>query len=100
MKFFAFLANLFKSDAAREAEAAAADEAAGRATEVRAFAHGTVLRVAARKGAAVAKGDELLVLDVSKMEARVLSPRGGIVQSVAVSQKDNVNVGDTLVIIG
>lgn len=71
----------------------------GKETEVKAAMPGAVLRVSVSAGAAVSEGDELLVMDVMKMETPITAPCGGKVKSVNVSQTDKVNTGDVLVVI-
>lgn len=60
---------------------------------------GTVLRLTATNGQKVAKGEELLVLDVMKMETPITAPCAGRV-SICISVMDKVATGDTLAIIG
>ena len=60
---------------------------------------GTVLRVSVSNGAKVAKGDEILVMDVMKMETPVTAPCDGTV-SVAVAPTDKVATGDVLAVVG
>ena len=60
---------------------------------------GTVLRVSAANGQTVAKGDELLVMDVMKMETPVSAPCDGTV-TVMVAATDKVATGDVLAVIG
>ena len=73
---------------------------AGGGTEVKAAVPGSVLRVTATVGATVAKGDELLVMDVMKMETPVAAPCAGTVKAINVAQTDKVNTGDVLAVIG
>jgi pyruvate carboxylase subunit B len=80
--------------------AAPASSASGKHTEVKAYVPGTVLRVTCTVGATVSEGDELLVMDVMKMETPVKSPVAGTVQSISVNTADKVNTGDILVVIG
>ena len=77
-----------------------AQNGGGAGTEVKANVPGSVLRVNVNVGDTVAEGDELLVMDVMKMEQPVKSPCAGTVQSVSVAQTDKVNTGDVLVVIG
>jgi pyruvate carboxylase subunit B len=69
-------------------------------TEVKAAVPGVVLRVCVSEGSSVLEGDELLVMDVMKMETSVSAPCAGTVKSVHVNQTDKVNTGDVLVAIG
>ena len=78
------------------APAAAAAPAGGQ--EVKAPVPGTVLRVTAASGTKVAKGDEILVMDVMKMETPVAAPCDGTV-TVTVNAADKVATGDTLAVI-
>ncbi len=71
----------------------------GEGTEVKAPVPGTILRVTATNGSKVAKGDEILVMDVMKMETPVTAPCDGTV-TVTVNATDKVATGDTLAVIG
>ena len=88
----------FKAEAGLKAAPAAAAAPAG-GQEVKAPVPGMVLRVTAQNGQSVAKGDELLVMDVMKMETPVTAPCDGTV-TVLVSQTDKVATGDVLAVIG
>ena len=85
------------ADGIAKAPAAAAAPAGGQ--EVKAPVPGTILRVTASNGQKVAKGDELLVMDVMKMETPVTAPCDGTV-TVTVNATDKVATGDTLAVIG
>ena len=85
------------ADGLVKAAPAAAAPAGG--TEVKAPVPGTVLRVTAANGAKVAKGDEILVMDVMKMETPVTAPCDGTV-TVLVNATDKVATGDVLATIG
>jgi biotin carboxyl carrier protein len=58
---------------------------------------GKTLSVKATVGAAVKKGDVLLVLEAMKMENEIVAPEDGSVASVNVSVGASVEAGDTLV---
>ena len=88
----------FKSEAGIKAAAPAAAAPAG-GQEVKAPVPGTILRVTATNGSKVAKGDEILVMDVMKMETPVTAPCDGTV-TVTVNATDKVATGDTLAVIG
>ena len=88
----------FKAEAGLKAAPAAAAAPVG-GQEVKAPVPGMVLRVTAQNGQSVAKGDELLVMDVMKMETPVTAPCDGTV-TVLVSQTDKVATGDVLAVIG
>jgi pyruvate carboxylase subunit B len=88
----------FKAEAGLKAAPAAAAAPAG-GQEVKAPVPGTVLRVTATSGSAVAKGDELLVMDVMKMETPVTAPCDGTV-TILVGATDKVATGDVLAVVG
>ena len=68
-------------------------------TPVKAPVPGTVLRLTASNGQSVNQGDEILVMDVMKMETPVAAPCDGTV-TVMVGATDKVATGDTLAVIG
>ena len=67
-------------------------------TQVTAPVPGMVLRITAQNGRQVAKDDEILVMDVMKMETPITAPCAGKV-SVLVAQADKVATGDVLSVI-
>ena len=89
----------FKAEAGIKAAAAPAAAAPAGGQEVKAPVPGTVLRVTAASGTKVSKGDEILVMDVMKMETPVAAPCDGTV-TVMVNATDKVATGDTLAVIG
>ena len=60
---------------------------------------GTILKVSAVQGAAVKKGDLLVVLEAMKMENEILAPRDGTVAQVAVNKGSTVDTGALLVVL-
>ena len=68
-------------------------------TEVKAPVPGTVLRLTASNGQQVHKGDELLVMDVMKMETPISAPCNGTV-TIRVAAADKVATGDVVAIVG
>ena len=88
----------FKAESGIKAAPAVATAPAG-GQEVKAPVPGTVLRVSATNGQKVAKGDEILVMDVMKMETPVTAPCDGTV-TVTVAATDKVATGDVLAVIG
>ena len=68
-------------------------------TQVTAPVPGMVLRITAQNGQEVAKDDEILVMDVMKMETPVTAPCDGTV-TVLVNATDKVATGDVLATIG
>jgi pyruvate carboxylase subunit B len=82
------------------ASAAAPVASSGKETEVKASVPGVVLRIGVSEGSSVTAGEELLVMDVMKMETPVAAPCAGTVKAIHVAQTDKVNTGDVLVVIG
>jgi len=89
----------FKAEAGLKAAAPAAAAAPAGGQEVKAPVPGTILRVSASNGQKVAKGEEILVMDVMKMETPVTAPCDGTV-TILVNAADKVATGDTLATIG
>jgi len=89
----------FKAEAGIKAATQTAAAAPAGGTEVKAPVPGTVLRVTAQSGQSVSKGDEILVMDVMKMETPVAAPCDGTV-TVLVGATDKVATGDVLATIG
>lgn len=87
----------FKAEAGIKAAAPAAAAPAG-GTEVKAPVPGSVLRVTAPSGTKVSKGDEILVMDVMKMETPITAPCDGTV-TVNVAPTDKVATDDVLAVI-
>ena len=83
------------SASAPAAKAAAPSEG----TQVTAPVPGMVLRITAQNGQEVAKDDEILVMDVMKMETPITAPCAGKV-SILVAQTDKVATGDVLAVVG
>lgn len=94
---FTTAAGLPAAPVAAPAEAAAAAPEGG--VEVKAPVPGAVLRVSVTTGMQVAKGDELVVMDVMKMETPFTAPCDGTV-TVMVSPTDKIETGDVLAVIG
>ena len=67
-------------------------------TEVKAPVPGTVLRLTASNGQQVRKGDELLVMDVMKMETPISAPCDGTV-TITVAAADKVATGGVVAVI-
>lgn len=61
---------------------------------------GTILSVNVQNGAAVKKGDVLMVLEAMKMENEIISPCDGTVNSVNVQNGASVETGAVLCVIG
>lgn len=67
-------------------------------TELTAPMPGTVVKIIAKDGAVVKKGDVVLVLESMKMENDIVSPADGTV-TVTTAAGTNVNAGDVLAVI-
>ena len=61
---------------------------------------GTVLDIKVAQGAAVKKGDVLLILEAMKMENEIMSPCDGTVKQLVVTKGASVNSGDPMIVIG
>lgn len=83
--------------APKTAPKAAPKVAAAGSTVIKAPMQGTIVKVNAKSGDAVKKGDVLVVLEAMKMENDIKAPADGTVASVAVSQGDTVATDDVLV---
>lgn len=83
--------------APKVAPKAAPKAAAAGSTVIKAPMQGTIVKVNAKSGDAVKKGDVLVVLEAMKMENDIKAPADGTVASVAVSQGDTVATDDVLV---
>lgn len=84
--------------APKPSPAAPAPSAGG--TVVSAPMPGKILKVLVQPGAQVKNGQNIMVLEAMKMENEILAPSDGVVREVKVKEGDNVNTGDTLVVIG
>ena len=60
---------------------------------------GTILAVNVSNGAAVKKGDVLMVLEAMKMENEIVAPADGTVASVYVTKGSSVETGAVLCVI-
>ena len=79
------------------APAAKSAAAAGAGSiKVEAGAAGKVFKVSKNVGDAVKKGDEILVLEIMKMETPVVAPEDGTVASINVAVGDAVEAGALL----
>ncbi len=88
----------FTAEAGLKAAPAAAAAPAG-GTEVKAPVPGSVLRLTATSGSTVSKDDEILVMDVMKMETPIKAPCDGTV-TILVAATDKVATGDVVAVIG
>jgi acetyl-CoA/propionyl-CoA/long-chain acyl-CoA carboxylase, biotin carboxylase, biotin carboxyl carrier protein len=60
---------------------------------------GTVLKVAVEKGAEVAEGDLICVIEAMKMENEITAHRSGKVEELPITEGTAVGAGDTLAVI-
>lgn len=86
------------ASAAPKAAPAKAPAATGTqgATKVNAPMPGKILSVKAKVGAAVKRGDVILILEAMKMENEVVAPADGTIASVDVNEGATVEAGDVL----
>ena len=88
-----------KASAAATAKSSAAPVATpSEGTQVTAPVPGMVLRITAQNGQEVAKDDEILVMDVMKMETPITAPCAGRV-TILAAQADKVATGDVVAVI-
>jgi len=67
--------------------------------EVRAPMSGNIWKVLVKAGDRVQAEDELLVLEVMKMEVPVTAPCGGVVKSLSVKEEDAVEAEALLAVL-
>jgi acetyl/propionyl-CoA carboxylase alpha subunit len=67
--------------------------------EIRASMPGLVVRVVAKPGSAVTKGEAVVILEAMKMENEVRAPTGGIIKEVRVKNGQAVEKGELLVVL-
>ena len=86
--------------AAAPAPAAPAAPVSGGKETVSSPMPGNILSVNVTNGAAVKKGDVLMILEAMKMENEIMSPCDGTVLSVNVTKGATVETGAVLCVIG
>jgi len=67
--------------------------------EIRASMPGLVIRLAAKEGSDVTKGQALLILEAMKMENEIRSPADGLIKSIHAKQGQTVEKGDLLIVL-
>lgn len=82
--------------APKAAPARAAAPAGAGSIKIEAGASGKVFKIEASVGAAVKRGDTVLVLEIMKMETPVVAPEDGTVASIDVAVGDAVEAGAVL----
>ena len=60
---------------------------------------GTVWKTVAQKGAPVAAGDVILIMESMKMEIPIEAPRAGRLLEILVAEGDVLNEGDPVAVI-
>ncbi len=75
---------------------AAAPAGGAGSVKIEAGASGKVFKIEKQPGAAVKRGEAVLVLEVMKMETPVVAPQDGTVKSINVSEGQAVEAGDLL----
>lgn len=68
--------------------------------EIKAKMPGKIVEVKVSVGAAVNKGDVVLVMEAMKMKNPIPTPEAGAVKEVKVAVGDRVTAGAVLVVIG
>jgi acetyl-CoA carboxylase biotin carboxyl carrier protein len=67
--------------------------------EVRAPMSGNIWKVLVKAGDQVQADDELMVMEVMKMEVPVTAPRDGVVKNLAVKEEDAVEAEALLAVL-
>ena len=67
--------------------------------EIKTMMPGKVVRIIAKPGDQVEKGDPVLVVEAMKMQNDLKSPKAGIVKEIRVGQGSTVAAGDVLAVI-
>lgn len=75
---------------------AAAPAGAQGAVKVSAPMPGKILKIVAQAGAAVKKGEVLIILEAMKMENEIVAPQDGTVAGINVAVGDSVEAGAVL----
>ena len=61
---------------------------------------GTVWKIVAAQGAALAAGDVILIMESMKMEIPIEAPRAGQLLELRVAEGDVLNEGDVVALLG
>ena len=80
--------------------ASQAAEGEGGAATIRAAMPGLVVKIIAKVGQVVKRGEPVLILEAMKMENEVRSPADGTVQEIRVNERDSVEKGAPLMLVG
>ena len=76
-----------------------ADASADGASEIKTAMPGKLVRVLVETGAAIKKGDGVLIVEAMKMQNEMKSPKDGIVKEIRFKEGATVNAGDVLAVI-
>jgi biotin carboxyl carrier protein len=66
--------------------------------EIKAAMPGMVIRISAKVGESVKKGEPVLILEAMKMENEVRAPVDGVIREIHASVQESVEKGDVLVV--
>ena len=69
------------------------------AIEVKSVVTGSVWKIVASVGQALAPGDEIMVLESMKMEIPVIVEDGGVLKELKVAEGASVNEGQVLAVV-
>ncbi len=69
------------------------------AADIKTAMPGKVVRILVEKGAAIEKGDGVLVVEAMKMQNELKSPKAGIVKEIRIEEGSTVSAGDVLAVI-
>ena len=75
-------------------------KASGQGLTIKAPMQGTILNVKFGVGAAVKKGQTVVILEAMKLENEIVAPVDGVIKQVLVSKGQAVNNQQPLVVIG
>ncbi len=89
-----YTVSICEGDCAAPAPAAASGNAG--AIEITSPLPGTITKIVAEPGTAVAADETILVIEAMKMETEIKAEKGGVIKSVAVSKGQVVSAGDLL----
>jgi pyruvate carboxylase subunit B len=89
-----------ESEQERNARAVAGAGGASRPSVVKASMPGFVSKVLVRVGDKVAKGTPVAIIEAMKMENEIRAESSGVVKDVKVADRQTVNGGDVLLVIG
>ncbi|MGH9947417.1 MAG: biotin/lipoyl-containing protein [Pyrinomonadaceae bacterium] len=86
-------------DPKRLRSSAGSDESTDGTAEIKTAMPGKVVRILVEVGAAVNKGDGVLVVEAMKMQNELKSPKDGTVKEIRFAEGDTVTAGEVLATI-